>query len=399
MLIGLVGKPSSGKSSTFKAMTLAEVEIANYPFTTIEPNEGVGYVKVDCVDKEFQRQCNPRTGFCMEGRRFVPVKLMDVAGLVPDAHKGKGRGNQFLDDLRQADVLIHVVDISGSTNAQGEEVERGSHDPTLDIRFLEVELDQWYLGILKKGWEKFARQVQQEKQDIAKALTKQLTGLGVNEDMVKGMIGFLDLQDKLPTTWSEEDLLNLAMELRKKTKPMILAANKIDMPGAADNFERVKQEFPQYVAVPCSAEAEIALKEAAKKGLIHYIPGEKNFKILDLSKLSEKQAAALEFIRKAVLEKFSSTGIQDVLDRAVFEVLHHIAVFPGGVSKLEDSEGRVLPDCFLIPDTSTALDFAYRIHTDLGKNFIRAIDVKTKKTIGKEQMLKHRDVIEIVTGK
>ena len=53
MLIGIVGKPSSGKSTFFKASTLAEVEIANYPFTTIKPNHGTGFVKVDCVDKEF----------------------------------------------------------------------------------------------------------------------------------------------------------------------------------------------------------------------------------------------------------------------------------------------------------------------------------------------------------
>ena len=137
MIVGLVGKPSAGKSTFFKAATLAEVEIANYPFTTIEKNEGVGFVKVDCADKEFNVQCNPRFGYCLDHKRFVPIQIIDVAGLVPGAHEGKGRGNQFLDDLRQADVLIHVVDISGSIDENGRPVDRGSYDPANDVIFLD----------------------------------------------------------------------------------------------------------------------------------------------------------------------------------------------------------------------------------------------------------------------
>src|SRR3989338_3875160 len=162
MIVGLVGKPSAGKSTFFKAATLAEVEIANYPFTTIEKNEGVAYVKVEDVAREFSKTSNPKEGYVLGSYRFVPVKLIDVAGLVPDAHLGKGRGNQFLDDLRQADVLIHVVDLAGTVNAHGEPVALGSYDPLQDITFLETELDMWYLGILKKGWEKFARTLQQD---------------------------------------------------------------------------------------------------------------------------------------------------------------------------------------------------------------------------------------------
>src|SRR3989338_7459591 len=109
MLVGVVGKANVGKSTFFKAATLADVEIANYPFATIKPNHGVGFVKIDCIDKEFNIQCNPREGYCVSGYRFVPVNMIDVAGLVPGAHEGKGMGNQFLDDLNQADVLIHVV--------------------------------------------------------------------------------------------------------------------------------------------------------------------------------------------------------------------------------------------------------------------------------------------------
>lgn len=398
MLIGLVGKPSAGKSTFFKAASLAEAEIANYPFTTIKPNHGVGYVKVECVCKEFSKQCNPRFGYSLGGWRFVPVDLLDVAGLVPGAHKGLGKGNQFLDDLRQADVLIHVVDVSGSVNEKGEPVEAGGYDPAEDILFLEEELDMWYLGILKKGWEKFARQVQQEGREIDKALGKQLSALGVDEDMAKEVIKILGLNKEKPSEWNEENLKKLAVEFRKRTKPTVIACNKIDISGAEENFERLKKKFPEKVLVKCSAEVELALREAAKKGWIKYIPGEKNFEVVDEDGLDESKKKGLEFMKK-FLDKYGGTGVQGILDAAVFDFLKYIAVFPGGVNKLEDQHGNVLPDCFLMPPGSTALDFAFRIHTDIGEGFIRAIDVKTKMTIGKEHKLNHRDVIEIITRK
>ncbi len=397
MLIGLVGKPSSGKSTFFKALTLAEVAIAPYPFTTIKPNEGVGFVRVDCVEKFFKVKCNPREGYCVDGTRFVPVKLMDVAGLVPGAHLGKGLGLQFLDDLRQADCLIHIVDASGGTNEKGEIVEPGSYDPCYDIKFLEVEIDMWYLGIIKKGWEKFARQVQQEQSNIAVGLAKQLSGLNVTEEMIETAIKHLSLNPTRPVEWSEEALHQLAVELRKRTKPMIIAANKADVPTAEANLKKLREQFPDKIIVPCSAESELALKEAAKANLISYRPGDSDFKLT--GNLSDKQKQALEFIRQNVLKKYGSTGVQDVIDSSVFKLLRYIAIFPGGVHKLTDQFGRVLPDCFLLPPNSTALDFAYRLHTDFGKNFIRAIDVKTKKTVGKEHLLKSGDVVEIVANR
>lgn len=399
MLIGVVGKANVGKSTFFKSATLSDVLIANYPFATINLNEGMGFVRIDCVDKEFKKQCNPQTGFCIRSKRFVPVQMIDVAGLVPGAHEGKGLGNQFLDDLRQADVLIHVVDAAGSTNEKGEPIQPGTYDPADDVLFLEVELDMWYLGILKKGWEKFARTIVQEKKEIKIALAKQLSGLGVSEAMIEETIEKLKLNKERPTEWSEDELKKLAVELRKRTKPMIIACNKIDLPTGQENLKKLVKQFPDRKFVGCSAESELALREAAKAGLIEYLPGEKNFKIKDGAKISEKQKMALEFIQKNILDKFGSTGVQQVLDAAVFDLLGYLAVYPVGVSKLEDSEGRVLPDCFLMPPKSTALDFAYKLHTDFGKNFICAKDARTRKTVGKEYLLKNRDVIEIVSGK
>ncbi len=388
MLVGIVGKPNVGKSTFFKSMTLAEVEIANYPFATIKPNTGAGHVKIKDVAREFNKVANPREGYVLGEYRFVPVELLDVAGLVPGAYEGKGLGNQFLDDLNQADALIHVIDVSGSTNEKGEAVNALSHDPAEDVKFLEFELDMWFLNILKKGWEKFSRSVKYEGKNIVKALAKQLSGLRVSEEMVSQAVKNLDSDC---TKWNEEDLMKLASALRKKAKPMIIAANKIDVPGAKENLERLKKEFPEYEIIGCSAESELALKEAAKQGLIKYIPGEKEFKVVGI--LNEKQEKALEFIRENSLP----SGVQEILDYVVFNILKRIAIHPGGVSKLEDSEGRVLPDCFLMKEGSTALDFAYRLHSDFGKNFIKAIDVRTKKVLGKDYVLKHLDILEIKT--
>tara|TARA_Y100000310_G_scaffold285235_1_gene308563 strand:- start:1092 stop:2300 length:1209 start_codon:yes stop_codon:yes gene_type:complete len=402
MIVGIVGKPNVGKSTFFKAATLAEVEIANYPFATIKPNSGVGYVKVKDPAVEFGKSSNPRNGYVLKESRFVPVEMIDVAGLVPGAHEGLGLGNQFLDDLRQADVLIHVIDVSGSTNDKGEPVEAGSHDPIKDVQFLEIELDMWYLGILKKGWEKFARTVVQEKKEIQVALGKQLSGLGVTEEMVEDTIKELNLDQEKPHSWTAENLKNLAVALRKKTKPMVIACNKMDIPTAQDNYNKLKEQFPDFIFVPCSSESELALREAAKAGLIDYIPGEINFMVTEegKDKLNEKQKAALEFIKINVLSKFTGgTGVQEALNLAVFDVLKYLAIFPGGASKLEDKDGNVLPDCFLMPPKSTTLDFAYRLHTDFGKNFIRAIDVKTKRTVGKEHPLQDLDIFEIVVGR
>ncbi|MCX8205984.1 MAG: redox-regulated ATPase YchF [Candidatus Micrarchaeota archaeon] len=397
MLIGIVGKPSVGKSTFFQALTQVPVPRAPYPFTTIKPNHGVGYVEIECVDKDFGKQCNPRTGFCKSGRRFVPVELMDVAGLVPGAHEGKGLGNKFLDDLRQADAFIHVVDASGSTNENGESVPAGTYDPINDIIFLEKELDYWIQGILSKNWQKLARLQDSAKRKSADVLNEQLSGLGVKAQHIAGALQKLRLDEKPMLQWSESEMLGFCVEIRKASKPMVIAANKCDVAVAEQNIKRMRERFPDYIIIPVSAEVELALKEASKKGYIEYVPGDPDFKII--KSLDEKQEAALEFMRGSVLAKYGGSGVQRCLNEAVFSLLKYIAVFPGGVNKLADSEGNVLPDVFLMPPGSTALDFAARIHKDMAEKFIRAIDVKTKMALGADHPLKHRDVIEIVFGR
>lgn len=392
MLIGLVGKPSVGKSTFFKAATLADVLIASYPFATIKPNHGVGHVKVDCVEEEFHVKCNPQKGYCVDGKRFVPIELLDVAGLVEGASEGKGLGNQFLDDLTSADALIHIVDASGRTDAEGKETD--GYDPIKDIDILENELDLWYLKILKKAWNSFVKVVQTSKEDFFKSVSKQFSGLKIQEEDVRQAVkeGSFDITN--PASWSPETLKTFARKLRILTKPVLIVANKIDLPDGEKNYLRIKEKYKHVV--PCSADSELALREASKHGLIDYIPGERSFTVK--KDLTEKQSVALEKIRNDVLEKFEfGTGLQRALNEVVFDLLHYICVFPGSANKLGDSKGNILPDCFLFKQGSTALDFAYFLHTDFGKNFIKAIDAKTKMVLGKDYVLKDRDAVEIIS--
>jgi ribosome-binding ATPase YchF (GTP1/OBG family) len=400
MLIGIVGKANVGKSTFFKAATLAEVLIANYPFATIKPNHGVAYVKVKCIDSEFNTQCMPRTGFCINHVRFVPVDLMDVAGLVPGASEGKGLGNQFLSDLGQADCFIQVVDASGGTTIEGKPCKPGEHNPIEDIEFLERELDLWYLGILNKAWRSFSKGLvttkDTNKESFEKSIARQFSGLKIDEDDVKNAITKSKLDTLTADKWNDVELLKFVGLLRRTSKPMVIAANKCDFPESLENIKKMREKYPEYLVIPCSGDSELALRQAAKAGMIDYTPGEKDFKLK--KELSEKQKQALELIRTNVLQKYEfGTGVQEVLDESTFKLLKRIAIFPASPNKLADSKGNILPDCFLLPEGSTALDFAFSLHTDIGKNFIKAIDAKSGKMLGKDYKLKHRDALEIIT--
>lgn len=391
MIVGVVGKANVGKSSFFSAATMENVPIANYPFTTIEPNKGTTFVKVPCACKTLGVKCNPQNSACVDGVRFIPVQLLDVAGLVPGAHEGRGLGNKLLDDLRQADALVHVVDMSGSTDEEGRPCVPGTRDPKEDILFLEEEIDYWLLNILKKHWPKVSKAKNSE--EMVAELVGIFAGLKITEAEV------LKVMDKKALTGKENDgeLLAFLKELRKISKPMIIAANKIDLAPAEENYGRIKKEFPNLIIIPTYADGELALRKADKAGLIKYVPGAPGFEMS--SALGDNQKTALGFIRDNVLGKFGSTGVQRVIDKAVFELLDMIAVYPvEDEHKYTDNKGNVLPDAILVKKGATAKDLAFKIHTDIGKNFIAAQDVKTHMKIGKDHPLKDGDVIKIYTA-
>ncbi|RLM97325.1 redox-regulated ATPase YchF [Haloarcula sp. Atlit-7R] len=389
--IGLVGKPSVGKSTFFNAATMNDVPEGAYPFTTIDPSMGEAYVRVNCAAPEFDHTCTPNHGHCTDGVRFVPTKLVDVAGLVPGAHEGKGLGNQFLTDLNEADVLVHVVDFTGETDLEGEPTE--DHDPREDIDFLEDELDMWYLDILEKGIERYRSGYHGEDKAIEDDLAEQMSAFKINADEIKQVVLALDLELD-PDTWDDADKEALAREIRIRTKPMLIAANKMDTEAAQDNWETVTEdpEYEHLMFVPVSAHAEKALKNGNEQGVLDYRPGDEEFTVT--ADLPDEKAAGLEQIREFVTE-FGGTGVQQALETALFEELGAIAVFPGARKPQED--GTFLQDCFVLPDGSTAEDFAYFLHTDIGDGFLHAHDVRTERQIGADTELDHRDVVEITT--
>ncbi len=395
MQIGIVGKPNVGKSTFFGAATMAPVEIANYPFTTIEPNKGIAYVRTPCPCRELGVKCTPHNSLCVDGTRMVPVELLDVAGLVPDAWQGKGLGNKFLDDLRQADALINVVDASGSTDIEGNSVETGSHDPAEDILFLRTEIECWMREIIKNGFSKIARQAKMQGSKPEAILAERLQGLKVSEAQIKEALREVPLPDD-PTKWDDDLLLKLCGAIRERSKPMIAAMNKADIATDA-NFERIRSINPHCVAT--MAETELALKKAAAAGLVEYTPGDAGFRIKEGAKVSEGQKKALDYMNEN-MARIGGTGVQKCIEDAAFNMLDLICVYPvEDETKFTDHFGRVLPDAFLVPRGSTARDLAYRVHTDLGDKFIRAVNAKTKRTVGADYELQDGDVIRIVANK
>jgi ribosome-binding ATPase YchF (GTP1/OBG family) len=397
-LIGVVGKPNTGKSTFFSAATLALAEIANYPFTTIKPNRGIGYVRTPCVHPEFNVQDNPKNSMCTDGIRLIPVELIDVAGLVPGAWEGRGLGNQFLDEIRRADALIHIIDASGGTDCEGRVCKPGEHDPLEDVNFLEREITLWMTSILKKDWAKIARTVEVDKKGIYGPLEDRLSGLGIKRSHVSEATRKAGLNPDKPTTWSDEDFEKFVDTLRRVSKPMLIVANKVDLPAAQANVERLKKL--DYIVIPACAEAELALRRAAEKQLIDYKPGDCSFKVLHPETLTPNQTKALETIRGKILIPNGSTGVQNAINTAYFKLLNMITVYPvEDLEHLSDHNGKVLPDVYLVPQGTTAHQFAYIIHTELGESFIYAVDARDRRRIGEDTILKDRDVISVVSAK
>jgi ribosome-binding ATPase YchF (GTP1/OBG family) len=398
MLIGIVGKPSAGKSQFLNAACLTSAKVAEYPFTTIEPNLGTTYVRHKCVCKELNVKCNPRNSICLDGIRLIPINMLDVAGLVPDAWKGRGLGNKFLDDLRRADALIHIVDVSGSLDQEGRPVDPGSWDPSKDIDFLDKEITMWLLEIVKRDWGKISRSAVMEKKNFADVLADRLAGLGILKTHILTAAKLASVQLDRSDNWSEEELYNFVTEIRKAAKPMIITANKIDKPTSANNFKKLEELG--YNIVPTSALAEFFLRQLAEKKIIEYIPGDPDFKILKPNSISDSDKQVLDRIEKEILKIYGSTGVQDVINKVVFEILNLIAVYPvEDQNTYCDHQGLVLPDVLLVPKGTTTRQLAYKIHTDLGDSFIYSVCGRTNKRLGENYELVDGDIIKIVSAK
>ncbi|PSQ51561.1 redox-regulated ATPase YchF [Halobacteriales archaeon SW_8_65_20] len=388
--VALAGKPNAGKSTFYKAATMADVDIGNYPFTTIDPNRGVTHVRTDCPCLDREQRCGNEN--CRAGKRYVPVELLDVAGLVPGAHEGKGLGNQFLDALSNADVVLNVVDASGGTNAEGEPVETGSYDPTRDVEFVEREMDLWLAGILSDNWETVTRQSRSPEFDIDDALTEVLTGVGGTVASVARVLRSVEYPDA-PQAWDDDHRELLAETFRRETKPIVVVANKADI-APESNIDALREAASGPV-VPCTAEGELALRTASEGGVIDYDPGDAEFEIR--GELSETQADGLEQIRE-VTGAFGGTGVQSALDSTVYGRLDQITAYPvQNETRWTDGQETVLPDAFLLDPGATPRDLAYAVHSDIGEGYLHAVDARADRRIGEEHELSEGDVIKIVS--
>jgi ribosome-binding ATPase YchF (GTP1/OBG family) len=394
LIIGLLGKANVGKSTFFNSATDLSVQVANFPFTTIDANVGIAFVRTNCICKEMGVLDNPVNSRCINGIRFIPVKLIDIAGLVPGAHSGRGLGNKFLDDARQSDVIIHVVDISGSTDEEGKPVSLDSGNPLSDIEFVENEFDLWICSLILKDWDKIVRESENLKQRIEITISKRLSGLSISEKAVRNAISTVGLIKK-PLNWDKNDLLLLSKQIRYVSKPIIIAANKADLPSSDQNISKLKNLNRLFFT--CVSEAELLLKRALQKNLIYYLPGDSSFEVKNSDSFSVKQMNALNMVSK-VLKKFGSTGVQNILNYACFDILNNIVVYPvEDEFKFTDKKGNVLPDARIVSKNITAKELANLIHKELGKGFLYAIDAKSKQRIGAEHILKNNDIIKIVS--
>lgn len=392
----MVGKPNVGKSTFFSAATLIPVPIENRPFTTIKPNRGIAYVRSSCVCHEFEVCDDPRQSVCIDGVRLIPIELVDCAGLVPDAWQGRGLGNFFLDEIRRADALIHVIDAAGATDAEGRPCAPGSRDPLEDVQFLEHELTMWLVQILQKDWRRLSQSIATIRGNLVDELYNKLSGLAISKPAIAEAIRNSALDPERPIEWTTEDLREFANQLRQLAKPMLIAANKIDLSISEQNIQRLQQI--DYMVIPCSAEAELILRRAANQDLISYRPGDSTFQVKHPDKLTKQQQRVLDTIDKQILTRWETTGIQSALNCAFYDLLQMITVYPvENIERLSDHNGNILPDAFLVPTGTTAKEFAYRIHSDLGEGFLYAIDARSHKRLGEDYVIADRDVIKIVS--
>ena len=387
--VALAGKPNAGKSTFYKAATMADVDVGNYPFTTIDANRGVSHVRTRCPCLDLAARCDADT--CRDGKRYVPVELLDVAGLVPGAHEGKGLGNQFLDALSNADVVLHVVDAAGATDEAGEPVEVGTYDPVGDVEFVERELDLWLSAIVADNWETIERQSRSPAFDFDEALTEVLTGVGATEYDVMAVLRELEYSTD-PMSWDDADRQELARLVRERTKPIIVVANKADL-APTENVERLREAADRVV--PATAEGELALRQAAESGVLTYAPGDEEFAIT--GEVSEAQADGLDRIRD-VMAEYDGTGVQRALNHAVYGLLDRITVYPvRNDTTWTDGQGTVLPDAVLLRPDATPTDLAYAVHSDIGDGYLHAVDARENRRIGEDHELSEGDVVKVVS--
>jgi len=396
--IGLIGKTNTGKTTFFNSSTLSSDEISTYPFTTKKSSTSVGYAITLCVHSEFNVNDNPNNSKCKDGWRYIPIELIDLPGLIKDAWKGKGLGNQFLSIASQSDALLHIVDASGGVDSSGRIAEVGSGDPVSDFADIEEELNMWYQKIFEGNRDKLKKMAESDN-DQTNALTQLYQGMGVKKSHVKEALRITQLEEKIIENYDIKDSKKFSTELRRISKPTLIVANKIDVKGASKNFQRLRERYNDMIVIPASADSELSLRRAEQSELIKYSPGSEQFDILRANDLNQKQRDALDFIKSNIMGEYMRTGVQFAINVTVFKLLKMNSIYPVTIpEKLSDKKGRVLPDLILLKDGSTIVDLAKEIHSDLTKGLLYAKDLRYNLRVPTNYQLRDRDVISLVSA-
>jgi ribosome-binding ATPase YchF (GTP1/OBG family) len=397
--LGLVGKTNTGKTTFFNAATMLSAEVSSYPFTTKKPNIGIANVQTICACKELNVKDNPVNSKCVSGWRTIPIELIDLPGLIKGASKGRGLGTQFLGVIGRADAILHIVDASGGIDEEGRITKPGSGNPILDVYDIEEEIDTWFTSMIAKNLKKIVNSLSKSTATIEDVFARHLGGVKVKLRHIRSALENADLDSAEPSSWNEREIKRFAREVRKASKPSVIIANKMDIAQADRNLERLTTEFRDSIVIPCCAEAELALKRAEQKGVVEYTPGQETFELLKEDEITKEQKWALNYVQERVLSRWTQTGVQFALNMCVFKVMGMNTVYPiEDEMRLSDKKGNVLPDVFLVEPTSTVRDLAREIHTDLAKNIIHAIDIRTKIRLPADYVLQDRDIVKLITA-
>jgi ribosome-binding ATPase YchF (GTP1/OBG family) len=395
--IGIIGKTNTGKTTFFNASTLLRAEVSTYPFTTKRPSRGTAHVQTICVCRELGVQDRPRNSKCIDGWRFIPVELIDLPGLIKGSWKGRGLGTQFLSVASQADALLHVVDASGSVDGEGKLTRPGLGSPVSDVYDIEEELTRWFRRIVDKSISKVTHQAGE--MAIDRSVFEALAGLKVRLDQVQRSLRETDLIDVELKRWKDDDIERFAVKIREISKPTMIIANKMDLPYAEENYKRLSREFGRALVIPCSADAELALRRAEEKGHIRYVPGEETFQVLAPTRLTPEQSRALAYVQQRVFTRWIRTGVQFALNSCVFKLLNMNCVYPvEDQTRFSDKKGNVLPDVILVPYNATLSDVAGHVHSELAQTMIHGIDARTGVRLPADYIVRDRDVIKVVAA-
>jgi ribosome-binding ATPase YchF (GTP1/OBG family) len=250
--------------------------------------------------------------------------------------------------------------------------------------------------MLTRDWNKLVRDSSSQSVKLEHMISARLSGLSINEIEIAGTIGELVPSAGEAAQWSDDNILRFSKKLRVRSKPIVVAANKADLQSAEHGVRRLSDT--QENVVRCSSELELLLRRATKKKIIGYLPGDDSFRMNESASINEQQKQALQKAR-TFLSRYGSTGVQEVINTAVFNSLKFIVVYPvEDELKLTDKKGNVLPDAHLLPANSTPRDLAEKIHAEIGKGFLYAIDARSKMRLGADYRLKNNDVIKIVSA-